>query len=165
MPGVVKYALFSGLFVIYSSCLNPFAPVEGDVGMRTWSDQTTIDGLLENFALAYNYRDSLHYSDCLAEAFVFHYYDLENGRSDRWFKDTDLKATAGMFHSFDHIDLEWNSIPIWLENFSKSDTTVQFIVSFNLTLGNEVPIMGYAHFTVRKNISDRFKVLIWRDDF
>jgi len=147
-----------------NSCFNPFAPVEGDVGTRIWTDQRTIGGLLSNFELAYDYGDSLHYSDCIAESFVFHYYDVQNGRLDRWFRETDLKATGGMFRSFDPIDLEWNHIPVWIEDFSQPDTTVQFIVRFNLTLGQEVPLMGYAHFSVRMEENDQFRVVEWRDE-
>jgi len=151
-------------FLGLSSCFNPFAPVEGDVGSRIWTDQLTIGGLLSNFELAYDYRDSLHYADCIAESFVFHYYDVQNGRLDRWFRDTDLKATGGMFRSFDPIDLEWNHIPVWIESFNQPDTTVQFIVKFNLTLGQEVPLMGYAHFSVRMDENEQFRVVEWRDE-
>ena len=148
-----------------ASCLNPFAPIEGDVGEWTWSDQSTIGGLLDNFALAYDYRDSLRYSACLADSFVFHYYDVQNGRFDRWFIETDLKATGGLFRNFDRIDLEWNMIPARIDGFDQSDITVQFIVRFNLTLDDEAPIMGYAHFSVRKGEDNRFRVVRWRDDF
>ena len=145
------------------ACLNPFAPVEGDAGSSSWSDQSTVGGLLQNFALAYNYRDSLRYSECLAESFIFYYYDAENGRDDSWLRETDLKATAGMFRSFDPIDLEWNQPARWIEDFAQPDTTIEFPVRFNLTLGQEPPLMGYARFSVRKE-EGTFRVLVWRDD-
>ncbi len=151
--------------MLINSCLNPFAPVEGDVGSATWSSQNTIGGLLNNFELSYDYRDSLHYADCLDETFVFKYYDASNGRYDQWYRETDLKATGGLFRSFERIDLEWNSVPIWVENFEKADTTVQFVVRFNLTLDSDAPLMGYAHFTVKRDPLDVFRVLEWRDDF
>jgi len=149
---------------LLTSCLNPFAPVEGDAGSTTWSSQTTIGGLLDNFALAYDYRDSLHYADCLDESFVFYYYDVANGRYDQWYRDTDLKATGGLFRSFNRIDLEWSLIPEWVKPFEQPDTTVGFVVRFNLIYGNEAPLMGYAHFTVRRERQDVFRVLEWRDD-
>jgi len=148
-----------------SGCLNPFAPVEGDVGAQVWSDQSRVGGLLNNFALAYDYRDSLRYADCLDEAFVFHYYDVENGHFDSWYRDTDLKATGGMFRAFSRIDLEWNSIPAEVEEFNLPDSTYSFIVRFNLTLGSEVPLMGYANFAVHKGDDGRFRILVWRDTF
>ncbi|MDP8240292.1 MAG: hypothetical protein P9X24_14480 [Candidatus Hatepunaea meridiana] len=150
---------------ITTSCLNPFAPVEGDVGQRIWSDQGSIGGLLDNFALAYDYRDSLRYADCLDESFIFHYYDIVNGHFDRWFRETDLKATGRMFKAFDNIDLEWNLVPDYVDTFSQPDIDLDFIVRFNLTLGNEVPLMGYARFIARKGVDGRFRIISWRDDF
>ncbi len=157
-------ALCFPLFFL-SSCLNPFAPVAGDAGEQTWSEQETVGGLLQNFALAYDYRDSLRYADCLAESFIFHYYDVQNGRFDRWYRETDLKATGGLFRNFTRIDLEWNMIPEAVGDFSLPDSLMEFIVRFNLTLNEEAPVMGYARFSVKKGEDDRFRVETWRDDF
>ncbi len=146
-------------------CLNPFAPEEGDVGDRIWAEQKTVGELLGNFELAYDYGDSLHYADCLDEAFIFHYYDVENGRYDYWFYETDLKATGGLFRTFDRIDLEWVMVPESVEKFDYNDSTLSFITRFNLTLDNEIPMLGYARFSVRKGDDSKFRVLEWRDDF
>lgn len=151
--------------ILSAGCLNPFAPIEGEVGQRIWQDQATIGELLHNFSLAYDYRDSLRYADCLDESFVFNYYDVDNGRIDRWFRDTDLKATAGIFKNFDPIDLEWNLLPVEVEDFSTPDSTLEFVVRFNLTLGQDVPLMGYARFSARMGYDRRFRILSWRDDF
>ena len=153
------------LTLIYTGCLNPFAPVEGEIGARTWSDQETVDGLLHNFALAYDYQDSLRYADCLAETFIFHYYDVVNGRFDHWYRETDLKTTGGLFRAYENIDLEWNLVPDTVYTFNLPDETLDFIVRFNLTLGTEVPLMGYANFSVRMSNDGRFRFLSWRDDF
>ena len=155
--------LLTAWFVI--GCLNPFGPVEGDAGERTWTDQATVGELLHNFALSYDYRDSLRYADCLSESFVFHYYDVDNGRFDRWFRDDDLKATGGLFRHFERINLEWNLISEEVERFDIPDSTLQFIVRFNLTIDEEAPLMGYARFSTRMEDDGRFRVLIWRDDF
>ncbi|MFH0766184.1 MAG: hypothetical protein V2A61_07170 [Calditrichota bacterium] len=160
--GVIVQLFLVGLL---NSCLNPFAPAEGKTGSRTWNDQQTIGELLQNFELAYDYRDSLHYSDCLAETFVFHYYDIANGRLDSWYRETDLKTTGGLFRNYNHIDLEWNMIPDTVQNFKLPDITVDFVVRFNLTLGEEAPLMGYAHFSARMDPDNKFRVAGWRDDF
>ncbi len=148
-----------------TGCLNPFAPIEGDFGEMIWSEQKTVGGLLDNFALSYDYRDSLHYADCLDESFEFRYYDVNAGHFDRWFRETDLRATGGMFHAFDRIDLEWNSVPDIVDTFSVPDDTLNFLVGFNLTLGNEVQLMGYARFSVSMKPDSPFRILAWRDDF
>ncbi len=163
----IHLSLFGGIvgLLIWCSCLNPFSPVEGEVGARTWSDQMTVGGLLRNFALSYDYRDSLRYADCLAESFVFHYYDVRQGRFDRMFRETDLKATGGLFRSFSHIDLEWNDIPPWADDYSAEAVMDSLIVRFNLVLGDEPPLMGYARFSVTKETDGRFRLLAWWDDF
>ncbi|MBC8465976.1 hypothetical protein H8D57_03025 [bacterium] len=148
-----------------AGCLNPFAPAEGDIGSSVWSDQKTIGGLLRNFALAYNYKDSLRYADCLSDGFMFKFYDQNNEREDRWFREIDLKTTGAMFRSFDPINLEWNLIPEWVEDFGGADTTVDFVVKFNLSLGEDLLLMGYAGFSVRKEEQTKFKLLLWQDDF
>ncbi|NQT35142.1 hypothetical protein HQ587_08130 [bacterium] len=162
MPVILTIAAIAGI----TGCLNPFAPIEGDVGKKIWTDQSTVGELLDNFALAYDYRDSLHYADCLHKTFEFRYYDVNAGHSDRWFRETDLKATGGMFHAFDRIDLEWNSVPDTVRKFSAPGDTLDFLVGFNLTFGNEVPLMGYARFSVSMVKPDTlFRILAWRDDF
>ncbi len=163
---MMKGLLF-GIISIWwlSGCLNPFAPIEGETGPRTWSDQRNVGGLLNNFALAYDYRDSLHYADCLDENFVFNFYDIENARFDRWFRETDLKTTGALFRTYRRVDLEWNYIPDDVEYFNYPDSTLQFIVRFNLTLDSETPLMGYARFSVRMGNDGKFRVIAWWDDF
>ncbi len=158
---ILTVAVIAGI----TGCLNPFAPIEGDAGEMIWSEQKTAGGLLDNFARAYDYRDSLHYADCLDESFELRYYDVNTGHFDCWFRETDLKATGGLFHAFDRIDLEWNSVPDYVSKFSEPDSTLDFLVGFNLTFGNEVPLMGYARFSVRMGDDGRFRILVWRDDF
>lgn len=153
------------LVVSINGCLNPFAPIIGDTGEQTWSDQTTVGGLLNNFALAYDYQDSLRYADCLSETFTFYYYDVDNGHVDSWFRNDDLRATGGIFNHFDRIDLEWNLIPNEVESFDYADSTLQFIVRFNLTIGDEAPIMGYARFSTIMEEDNKFRFLEWRDDY
>lgn len=146
-------------------CLNPFAPVEGEIGRRVWKDQKSVGGLLDNFELAYDYRDSLHYADCLDESFVFNYYDLDAGRYESWYRETDLKATGGLFRNYSRVDLEWNLIPEEVVNFNYPDSLLSFIVRFNLTIEDESPLMGFARFSVGMSDDGRFRVISWRDDF
>jgi len=150
---------------LLSGCLNPFAPIEGKAGSRTWNDQRTVGGLLTNFALAYDYRDSLHYADCLDESFVFNYYDIDAGRYESWYRDTDLKATGGLFRNYAQIDLEWNLIPDDVINFDIPDSSLSFVIRFNLTIEEETPLMGFARFAVKMGEDGRFRVTSWRDDF
>ncbi len=164
-PTFLTWRLGALVVSCFLGCLNPFAPIVGDTGEQTWSDQSTVGGLLNNFELSYDYRDSLRYADCLSESFVFYYYDVDEGRFDSWFRNDDLKATGSIFHHFKRIDLEWNLIPDDVVIFDYPDSTLQFIVRFNLTIGDEAPLMGYARFSARREQDNRFRFLIWRDDF
>lgn len=148
-----------------SSCVNPFAPAEGEVGGGVWSDQRTVGGLLRNFALAYDWRDSLRYADCLDESFIFHYYDVTTGHSDSWPRSADLKATGGLFRAFDRIDLEWNMVPAEVEAFDLPDSTLRFLVHFSLMLGDQPPVVGFARFAARLSRGGKFRLLEWWDEF
>ncbi len=160
-----NFSLHLALCTLLIGCLNPFAPVEGKAGSRTWKGQQNVGELLDNFALAYDYRDSLHYADCLDELFVFNYYDIEAGRYDSWYRDADLKATGGLFRNYAHIDLEWNLIPDDVVSFSYPDSVLSFVIRFNLNIEEDAPLMGFARFAVKMGNDGRFRVVSWRDDF
>lgn len=160
----IRLIVVTGVLIL-TGCRNPFAPLSGNIQAQMWSDQRDVGGLLHNFALAYDYRDSLRYADCLAEGFVFEFYDVDNGRFDRWFRITDLKTTGALFRHWKTIDLEWVMVPEEVRRFNYPDSTLNFIVHFNLTLGIEPPLLGFARFGVRMFPDGRFRILSWRDDF
>jgi len=152
-----------------TGCLNPFAPELGDPSASLWTDQQTVGELLDNFRNAYNLQDSLRYSDVLADNFVFEYYDVENEREDQWGRVTDLRATGGLFRSFDEVHLTWYAVPVPIAQYSAADTSLEFDISFNLSLygsGGEssYDFYGFARFTVLKEMGDRFRILRWRDN-
>ena len=153
----------------FSGCLNPFAPVLGDPSASLWTDQQTIGGLLDNFRYSYILRDSLRYSDCLDENFTFIYFDVTNGWEDSWGRDTDLKATGGLFRNFDEIQLTWYAVPDSIRSFDEEETELEFDASFSLSLyglggGSSYDLYGFAQFTVYKEEGDRFRILEWSDD-
>ena len=97
----------TGAMVLASvcGCTNPFAPsLRGTTG-SLWTDASTVGELLQNFTTAYELRDSVQYSELLANEFQFQYYDAELQRTEGWYRETDLRATARMFRSFDNISL------------------------------------------------------------
>ncbi|MFH1862223.1 MAG: hypothetical protein ABH878_05360 [bacterium] len=157
------------LTLLYFGCRNPFAPVVGDPSASLWTDQQTVGELLSNFRNSYNLQDSLRYVDCLADNFVFLYYDIENARDDQWGRYTDLKATGGLFRNFDEVLLTWYAIPSYVAEFSKPDSSLEFDISFNLSLygyggASSYDLYGFARFTVRKESGDRFQIVTWKDN-
>ena len=154
--------------VILSGCLNPFAPALGDPAESLWTDQQTVGDLLSNFRNAYNLQDSLRYSNCLADNFIFYYYDVENSREDQWGRDTDLKATGGLFRNFDNVALVWYAVAPTISAFSTADSSLEFDVSFNLSLygdgSSTYDLYGFARFKVLKESGDQFRIISWKDN-
>jgi hypothetical protein len=116
-------------------CLNPFAPkLDRSIGSSDIvTEQTTPAEVLQNFKIAYTFRDSLLYSDLLDTAFVFVYFDPDAGTSGNyvsWGRDVDLSATGRLFRHFSVIDLVWNTT---LYEFNEGDRE-ELSKSFNLTL-------------------------------
>lgn len=157
------------LLALTCGCLNPFAPALGDPSQSLWTEQQTVGELLENFRNSYNLRDSLRYSHCLADNFIFYYHDVENDRDDQWGRDTDLKTTGGLFRNFDDVRLTWYAIPDTISDFAAAAAPMEFDISFSLSLyasgGNSAyDLYGFAHFTVLKSPGDQFRILSWKDN-
>lgn len=153
----------------FSGCLNPFAPVLGDPSQSLWTDQQTVGGLLDNFKYSYILRDSLRYSACLDNNFTFTYFDVTNGWEDSWGRDTDLKATGGLFRNFSEIQLTWYAVPDSIQSFAYEETELEFDASFSLSLygmngGASYDLYGFAQFTVYKESGDRFRIRSWKDE-
>jgi len=153
---------------LFSGCLNPFAPALGDPAESLWTDQQTVGELLANFRNAYNLQDSLRYSNCLADNFIFYYYDVENSREDQWGRDTDLKATGGLFRNFDEVALVWYAVPPAIAEFSSADSSLEFDVSFSLSLygdnSSAYDLYGFARFKVLMESGDQFRIVWWKDN-
>jgi hypothetical protein len=153
--------LASGL----AGCINPFAPELGAPTESLWSNASTIGGLLQNFKTAYELQDSLAYSQCLDERFQFQYFDAELNRTESWYRETDLRVTARLFRSFRNINLIWGQAPYGIEEIATPDSLVEFRIQFHLYLDEISPVAGFAHFTVNKPAGERFRVVLWMDDF
>lgn len=160
-------ALLLLLFALigFVGCLNPFAPEEAGLSSDIWDEQNTVGGLLRNFRTSYTLKDSLRYSDLIADEFVFEYFDPSLGRYDQWYRDTELRTTGGLMRYVDRLDLRWGPIPADLDSFSQADTTVEFTVNFTLTAGDIAAVTGFARFRVRAGEDGRFRLVMWRDDF
>jgi hypothetical protein len=162
---VVGIGLAGAVGLVYVGCVNPFAPELGNPASSLWTEQLTVGGLLQNFRNAYNYGDSLHYADCLADDFTFFYFDPDENRFEQWYRDTDLSTTGGLFRHFRSIQLVWGSLPPEIEEFAQEDSLMEFQVPFNLSLDDLAPLYGFAHFSVYRPVGGKFQIKVWRDDF
>ena len=155
----------AALIFLVAGCANPFAPTLRGTTGTLWTDASTVGKMLRNFTTAYELRDSLQYSDLLAEDFQFQYYDAQLQRTEGWYRETDLRATARMFRSFDNISLIWGTLPAEVDSFSLENSEVEVRVQYQLLLDELSPVIGFASFRLFKPAGDRFRIVLWRDDF
>jgi hypothetical protein len=157
--------LFIPLLLILG-CANPFAPaIRSGPSSSPWTDASTVGGMLENFKLSYELGDSLQYADLLDEQFQFQYYDPELQRTEGWLRETDLRSTSRLFRSFHNISLIWGELPAATVAISTPDSSVDVRVQYQLILDELSPLIGFANFTLYKPAGQRFRIVVWRDDF
>jgi hypothetical protein len=161
LTGLLLAALACGL----SGCTNPFAPTLSGSTSSLWTNAQTVGGLLENFSTSYELRDSLRYAELLDESFQFTYYDPTLQRSDGWYRETDLQTTARIFRSFEHISLIWGGLSPEREAISTPDSLVEIRIQYQLVLDELSPLIGFARFTLFKPAGDRFRIVVWQDEF
>ncbi|MBU1921445.1 hypothetical protein KKG66_11410 [bacterium] len=153
------------LALLAVGCANPFAPALRGEAESVWTDASTIGEMLQNFATAYELRDSLRYAELLDESFQFSYYNTELGRNDGWFRETDLLSTSRLFRSFQDISLIWSGLDSSIEATSTPDIPIDVVVHYQLILEDLAPLLGFARFKVIKPEGERFRILLWQDEF
>lgn len=163
-------ALLSLLLLLsLMGCFNPFAPKlvdDMDSTDLVVTNQQSPDEVLQNFKVAYTFRDSLLYSDLLDTSFLFKYYDPDEGASGgilTWTKETDLYITGRLFRHFEIIDLVWNTTLYEWEN----EETGQISRGYSLTLigeDSDYQLSGRAIFSFKKCVDERWRITDWKDE-
>jgi hypothetical protein len=163
---------FIFLLAFCGSCLNPFAPSLSDEKTnknQILTNQTSPEDVLINFSYAYNFKDSLVYSDLLDSTFIFISRNFATNpvTSINWGRDVDIQTTVRLFRHFETVDLIWGGT-VFL-NFFNDSTEAEIKKTFQLTLdgGEEIPTLnGEALFYMRKQIinSEPFwRITRWED--
>ncbi len=156
-------------FSVLCAC-NPFAPSlsNGDQPVRQiLTEQKTPQDVMTNFTYAYNFKDSLVYSDLLDSSFIFvsRNYATDPVTDIIWGRDTDLKTTAGLFRHFQTLNLIWGGT-IRQSYINADSTLVEMKQVFQLTLdgGREIPTLnGEALFILHKSPSGIWRINRWDD--
>jgi hypothetical protein len=161
--------LISGALVLLAGCLNPFAPAldNGNLTGDLITEQKTPEEVLTNFKYAYTFKDSLLYANLLDSAFVFQYFDPDQGPSGlfvSWTRETDLRTTGSLLRSFDIINLEWlNTVYALREGEDEI-----LAKSFRLDLSSSdfsFTASGFAIFTFRYSNGERkWRIVRWVDE-
>lgn len=154
------------LVSIFSSCDNIFSPrLDDSPTTSILSDQTTIDGVFQNFKYAYTFKDTSVYSNLLTDDFVFTYRDYEQGFDISWDKPTEMKTTAGLFRNAQKLEVIWNNITV------QTGDTINMNIkrSFNLTItfnpSNVIRLYGFADMNLLRSPADsKWRIKKWRDE-
>ncbi len=105
--------VFGIVLASLGGCWNPFAPSGGGNGHEhppaTYRDRTSSENVLHNLTTAYEYMNATEYLDCLAEEFLFHPSEADQGNPDNplpetWGKMTEQDIHENMFGEGSDVD-------------------------------------------------------------
>jgi hypothetical protein len=156
------------LLLLGFACTNPFAPKydeDYDNSTPPISDQTTIEGVFQNFQYAYTFKDTLIYGNLITPDFVFTYRDYENGFDVSWGRDEEMRTTNGLFANSQRLDLIWNNI--LLSTVDSLDANIVRSFNLNITFNptDVVRVDGRVNMLLRKDpISKKWKIARWLDE-
>lgn len=156
------------VIILLAGCKNPFAPALDESSANsssTLSDQSTVDGVFQNFQYAYTFRDTIIYGRLISEDFVFSYRDYEHGIDVSWGRDDEMKTTYGLFQNSQRLDLIWNNVVL----SSEDSTTATIVRGFNLTITfnptDVERIDGRVNMSLRKDPStNKWLITKWIDE-
>lgn len=155
------------LITFLLSACNPFAPsrYEGDETNLVLGDQTTVEGVFQNWRYAYIFADTSVYSNLLDDDFTFIYRNYELGIDNSWGKAVDLRTTRTLFDSTESIDLIWNEIVFELGDSLSKNILRSFSLQLVFRADDVTRINGRANIQLeRESIKDYWQIVQWRDE-
>jgi hypothetical protein len=155
--------------LIFFQCWNPFAPKLTDSlepsDLILTSQQSPLE-VLQNFKVAYTFKDSLLYSDLLDTAFLFVYFDPNEGTSGRfvsWERETDLRTTGRLFQHFQIVELVWKTTFYEWKDPENAEISRGFDLSL-ITEESDYRLSGRAIFSFRKCADSKWRITRWKDE-
>ncbi|MCZ7557651.1 MAG: hypothetical protein M5R41_14735 [Bacteroidia bacterium] len=159
-------AIFLG--VAFLCACNPFAPAldetqpEGDALI---SDQTTIEGVFQNFRYAYTFKDTTIYGGLLASDFVFTYRDYERLVDESWGRDEEMRITAQLFRNAHNLNLIWNNIAGFSGDSLVSSVTRSFNLTVTFNANDIVRVDGKVRLDLRRESTTYpWRIVLWKDE-
>lgn len=160
--------LFSLLAIGMLAACNPFAPAlddstGGDASLVT--DQTTVDGLFQNFRYAYTFRDTTIYGGLLAHDFTFTYRDYERRVDESWGRDEEMRITWHLFQNASSLNLVWNNIVGFSGDSLRSSVTRSFNLTVTFNPNDVVRVDGRVSLDLRRpSATAPWKITQWKDE-
>ena len=170
MGKYMQKIFFLLIVLFFFPACNPFAPALSNADQpvsQILTEQKTPQDVMTNFAYAYNFKDSLVYSDLLDSSFIFvsKNYATDPVTDIIWGRDTDLKTTVGLFRHFQTLSLIWGGT-IRQAYLTIDSNSVELKQVFQLTLdgGREIPTLnGEALFILRRSTGGIWRINRWDD--
>ncbi len=153
--------------MLLGGCDNPFAPrlVNKAIQSAGLGDQTTVDGLFQNFRYAYLTKDTLVYGRMLDTNFTFVYRDYDKGIDKTWGRDEDMIATTGLFQGCENLDLIWNDVVSSVGDSLVKDISRGFNLSITFSASDVVYLQGRVNLRIaRRNTNSVWLIQRWRDE-
>jgi hypothetical protein len=156
------------LLVLTAAACNPFAPaIENDVSGEgnLITDQTTIDGLFQNFRYAYTFKDTTIYGGLLSHDFTFTYRDYERRIDENWGRDEEMRITWHLFQNASSLNLVWNNIVGFSGDSLRSSVTRSFNLTVTFNANDVVRVDGRVSLDLRRLAAlDPWRITQWRDE-
>lgn len=156
------------MVIAIAACTNPFAPAlkVGDTQSAILGDQTTLDGVFQNFRYAYMFKDTLVYGDLLHDDFIFIFKNYEkNGIDESWSREEEMRITYRMFQATQNVDLIWSETVIQIGDSLTKDISRGFTLNIFFSPTDYVNIDGRVNLRVkREEADDPWKIIRWRDE-
>lgn len=151
------------MLLLFNSCFNPFAPKLDEQlsnGNLVISDLTSVEGLFNNFQLAYTFKDTLIYGELISPNFTFTYRDYEINADVSWGREEEMRVHYGLFQNSENLNLIWNEI------VSMSTDSTNILRSFDLTINfsatDIILITGKINLTLDK-VNNKWQIVHWID--
>lgn len=156
------------LMLVLASCENPFAPrlaTEKAVPSSFISDQSTIEGVFQNFVYAYTFKDTTVYSNLIASNFTFTYRDYDKGVDVAWGRDDEMRSTSMMFKYVNRLILNWNNILSLTEDSLHATVTRGFTLTVAFNPADIEEVDGRAYFQMqRASSASPWRITLWKDE-
>lgn len=150
------------------ACTNPFAPAlkESEQISAILGDQTTVDGVFQNFRYSYIFQDTVVYGQLLHPDFTFIFKNFDkNGLDESWTRDEEMRITYRMFEASENLDLIWSESLIEIGDSLTKDISRGFTLNIYFSPTDYINIDGRVNLRIeRESSANDWLISRWRDE-
>lgn len=153
--------------LILSACNNPFAPTlnTGHNSAGFLVDQSTIEGIFQNWKYAYQFKDTVVYGNLLDDNFIFTFKNNDKGIDQSWNREQEMLTTFRLFSAAQNMDLVWNESVISYGDTTFREISRGFSLRVAFSPSDIIQVQGRATIElIRPNSLSIWKIKSWRDE-